>query len=70
MPLLASTAQAQARTSALTNPSLNVPRTAAMDQAFGQGTAVDCQLAVVWGIDQARAAEGIGPCTFPLTTTA
>lgn len=65
MPLLASTAQAQTRTSALTNPSLNVPRTAAMDQACGQGTAADCQLAVVWGIDQARATEGVGPLHLP-----
>ena len=65
MPLLASTAQAQTRTSALTNPSLNVPRTAAMDQACGQGTAADCQLAVVWGIDQARATEGVGLLHLP-----
>jgi hypothetical protein len=65
MPLLASTAQAQTRTSSLANPSLNVPRTAAMDQACGQGTAADCQLAVVWGIDQARATEGVGPLHLP-----
>jgi hypothetical protein len=65
MPLLASTAQAQSRTSALANPSLNVPRTAAMDQACGQGTAADCQLAVVSGIDEARAAEGVGPLRLP-----
>lgn len=65
MPLLASPAQAQTRASAPADPSLNVPRTAAMNRACGQGTAADCQLAVVLGIDQARATEGVGPLHLP-----
>jgi hypothetical protein len=65
MPLLASPAQAQTRTSALAPPSLNAQGTAAMEQACAQGTAADCQLAVVWGIDQARAPEGVGPLHLP-----
>lgn len=65
LPLLGSTAQAQTRASALANPSFNVPRTAAMEQACGQGPTADCQAAVVWGIDQARAAEGVGPLHLP-----
>jgi hypothetical protein len=65
MPLLASTAPAQARVPAVANPSLNVPRTAAMEQACGQGTAAGCQLAVVGGIDQARATEGVAPLHLP-----
>jgi hypothetical protein len=65
MPLLASTAQAQVRTSALAKPSSNVPRTAAMNRACGQGTAAECQSAVVLGIDQARATEGVGRLHLP-----
>jgi len=36
-----------------------------MDQACAQGTATACQLAVVWGIDQARASEGVRPLELP-----
>ncbi len=65
MALSASPAQAQAHTSALANPALNVPRTAAMDQACAQGTETTCQSAIVRGIDQARASEGVGPLDLP-----
>jgi hypothetical protein len=65
VPVLASSAQAQGLSSALTNPRLNVPRTKAMGQACLRTQVVGCQEAVVNAIDQARAEEGVGPLTLP-----
>ena len=61
----ASPAQAQIGRSALADPATNVPRTAAMNQTCSLETAPACQLAVVRGIDQARAAEGVRALTLP-----
>jgi hypothetical protein len=61
----ASPAQAQARTSALADPSANIPRTEAMDKACSGGPGAACQRAIVQAIDQARAAEGVGRLTLP-----
>jgi len=46
-------------------PPSTCPVRRAMEQACGQGPTADCQAAVVWGIDQARAAEGVGPLHLP-----
>ena len=68
VPWLAPVAQAQVSRAAITDPPENVPRTAAMALACSNG-AQPCQQAVVEAIDQARAAEGIGPSSsLPITT--
>lgn len=73
VPWLAPMAQAEVSRAALTDPPANVPRTPAMALACTSGPQ-DCQEAVVQAIDQARAAEGVGPLELPpyydsLTTT-
>jgi hypothetical protein len=65
VPMLASSVQAQGLSSALADPRLNVPRTKAMGLACLHGQVPGCQLAIVKAIDQARAAEGVGPMTLP-----
>ncbi len=64
VPWLAPVAQAQVSRAAITDPPENVPRTAAMALACSNGPQ-PCQQAVVEAIDQARAAEGIGPLELP-----
>ena len=64
VPWLAPIAQAQVSRAALTDPPANVPRTPAMALACGDGPEL-CQEAVVQAIDQARAAEGVGPLELP-----
>jgi hypothetical protein len=64
VPWLTPVAQAEVSRAALTDPPANVPRTAAMALACGNGPH-SCQEAVVEAIDQARAAEGIGPLELP-----
>ena len=63
-PWLAPVAQAEVSRAAITDPPANVPRTAAMTVACGNGPH-SCQQAVLEAIDQARAAEGIGPLELP-----
>jgi hypothetical protein len=65
VPLAASAAQAQVDRAALVDPPANVPRTAAIAQACDTGTGQPCQQAVLYAIDQARAAEGMGPLELP-----
>jgi ribosomal protein L24E len=64
VPWLAPIAQAQVSRAALTDPPANVPRTPAMALACSNGPE-PCQEAVLQAIDQARAAEGIGPLELP-----
>jgi ribosomal protein L24E len=64
VPWSAPVAQAQVSRAALTDPPANVPRTRAMALACSNGPQ-PCQEAVVQAIDQARAAEGIGPLELP-----
>ncbi len=64
VPWLAPVAQAQVSRAALTDPPANVPRTRAMALACSNGPE-PCQEAVLQAIDQARAAEGIGPLELP-----
>jgi hypothetical protein len=47
------------------DPPANIARTAAMDLACEAGPGPSCQQAVVEAIDQARAAEGVGPLVLP-----
>jgi hypothetical protein len=61
---LAPVAQAQVSRAALTDPPANVPRTRAMALACSNGPQ-PCQGAVLQAIDQARAAEGLGPLELP-----
>ena len=65
VPLLAPQAQAQVNRSALADPAANVPRTPAMEQACNGGGPQPCQQVVVQAIDEARAAEGVGPLKLP-----
>ena len=64
VPWLAPVAQAQVSRAALTDPPANVPRTRAMALGCSLGPQ-SCQEAVLQAIDQARAAEGIGPLELP-----
>ena len=64
VPWLAPAAQAQVSRAALTDPPANVPRTRAMALGCSLGPQ-SCQEAVLQAIDQARAAEGIGPLELP-----
>lgn len=49
----------------LANPKANEPRTAAMAAACKGGPGPTCEAAVVKAIDDARAAEGVGPMHLP-----
>jgi hypothetical protein len=64
-PFLSSAAQAQPGSAALANPPADIPRTSAMDQACSNDPGQKCQDAAVEAIDQARAAEGVGPLQLP-----
>jgi hypothetical protein len=64
LPLAATTAQAQPGR-ALADPPANVPRTAAMTAACGDGAGPGCQAVALQAIDRARAAEGLGPLELP-----
>ena len=64
VPLLAGVAQAQP-VRGLADPSVNVPRTPAIEAACSAGDGAACQSAAVEAIDLARASEGVGPLRLP-----
>ena len=66
---LAPTALARTTGAALVDPPANIPRTPAMEQACSAGPGQVCQQAVVGAIDEARAAEGVGPLQLPFYFT-
>jgi|GEM_PF-2467510 len=61
LPALGGSVSAQG----VTDPPANMARTAAMTLACQSGSQLACQQAVVAAIDQARAAEGVGPLVLP-----
>jgi len=65
VPMVPGSAWAQPERAWLADPPANVPRTAAMDAACGTGGGQKCENAVLEAIDQARAAEGLGPLVLP-----
>jgi len=65
IPLLAPPASAEPVQAALADPPANVPRTRAMEAACDSGGGGACQDVVLQSIDQARAAEGVGPLVLP-----